>query len=302
MYKIWLIFSFSICFCFICSCKTISSRTQDILKEDNGRYYYAWTSSHSDPLINGTLGILCIGICTQKPLSIKDALTSVCNNEVKYFKIPYKSHHESFYKEYVSEEDIDIGFLYKIAEESSDATEVCLSDDVIQGKTTRIYSFIEWDDGDYIHVFSKPTPSNLHMLFEEYDKYMKNYHISTMTVVNVLKGSNKQKKSDKSLDDNSKYVVIVKPVVRGQSYSQAKEYCKIPNEENKKYVKDWNKVELGGDKFSNDWFSKHWVWLAIWAEDSKKNPKLSDEDTLTVCVTNADNLQDAYVSRISIDD
>ena len=274
-------------------CKSISSNTMDIFREDNGKYYYAW-----EGIENGAeygKRVLCMGICSRRPLSMEEALTSVCTNGIKYFKSQPKI--EGLNELYIIDTDSDIGFLYELTEETKDARKVCLSDTVTQNRSSS-REMPEISSEYFPSVYNKPEPKNLEMSPDEYEEYNRKYRINEFSTV-IIKEEERQDSEVNSFgpvlsQSDEEYAVIVKPLKRGLSYNQAKEYCEQPVNNLKKYIKDWTKVELGGGKIYS-------YGTPLWAQDPSNNPKVAkdNKDIYTLCIAYKDNLKDAYIYKLS---
>ena len=277
-----LIITLIISFVLLISCKAISSNTMDALyKSEEGRYVYAWNYGSG----------ICIGICTRKPESIHEALTSVCNHGVKY-RSGSSRHGEGAVRvkgfKYIVDVENDLAFLYDNTEFSSDAEEVCLSQEVLQNSERDGSLFVE-EYKSTMPFYSRPEPTGIKNE-EEALVFEKKYRIQSLVHLRAM----------------SDGYVVVKSVQVKLTYEEAKNYCNTPDDENKKYVKDWNKVKLGGGVFKRG-YEHQGIWTSnedvsgdkIILSNGVKVSKQS-RDLYTVCVTNIDNLQGVYTYRLPL--
>ena len=279
-----------ILFVFTCiSCKTVSSDTKGLLyKNSKGIYYYAW---------EGVDGQACIGICSRNPDNPQEALTKVCNNGVKY----YNRYMKLLATQFVSSTSKNLAFLYENTEDSEDAKEKCLAEDVI--KSVNVDDVVaEWvteSNGSGTAAYSHPylwrnywgSSSYIgEVPRDQYYEFRINYKIPDIIYLN---------------EDE----IIIKPIKYGLTYDQAMKYCSEPDEKLGKYVDDWSKVRLGFSSYlapadcNEDTRMKRQAFFWMTQEDKNSDKVKIDDDVeiskdskgiYTACTTNESNIKGVY--------
>ena len=298
-----------VCIWILCSvflsCKSSVSETKDALyKHKDGKYYYAWTVGSS----------VCIGVCERKPSSVQEAIVEgVCTKKVRISSYAPLILDLPLGLNSVIDIDANIVFLYEDSIERSDINSVCLSEYVInraksgEGATIRLINADElWYGGSNkssarsfdIHIYglvscSSCDPSQGRKDGEDDETYKKRCLLKDQDIACFYH------------DFGNRAFAAVKEVKIGLSFDEAKKYCKTPG--SNKYVKDWNKVNLGyaevkGSKVAT--YPEKTVWMdrpdiEVNAQIARQFFQISEDSksVYTICLTSIDNLDGVYIFK-----